>query len=158
MLGNWLVGLMAAICAVIKAYIWVTDKLLIVAVVNAATESLVMAATCAVLITAICALVSADISLDVVTAISAVASALIWVSDLLEIPVIAVATLSIHIPSQSLERIHGFGVNALFFNAYTRQDKPISIAQLKRSQLYLSVPIEKNSVKKTGKTKPVFCR
>jgi hypothetical protein len=77
--------------------------------------------------TAICALVSADISLDVVTAISAVARALIWVSDLLEIPVIAVATLSIHIPSQTLERIHGFGVNNLFFNEEDEQDQPISL-------------------------------
>ena len=48
-----------------------------VAVINAEIDSVLMAATCAVDITAICALFNVAISLEVVTAISAVLSALI---------------------------------------------------------------------------------
>ena len=68
-------GSIAAICEVISAYIWSTDRLLMVAVARLLIEEVLMAATCAVDITPNCTLLSADISVDVVAAIEAVLNA-----------------------------------------------------------------------------------
>ena len=75
----------------ISANIWLADKLLSADVLKLLMDAVLMAAICAVDMTAICALVSADISSDVLTAISAVDSALILLRLLPEMPVIGVA-------------------------------------------------------------------
>ena len=62
-----------------------------VAVLRLLIDEVLMAAICAVDMTAIWALVKADISSDVVTAMSAVDSALMLLRLLLEIPVMGVA-------------------------------------------------------------------
>ena len=89
---NWSVP-SAAICEVIKEYTCDTDKLVTAEVLRLAILSVLMATTCAVVMTATCALVSADISADVVTAISAVDQLFTVVVLAPDTPVIAVAMI-----------------------------------------------------------------